>query len=122
MMHVPDVRATMEWYTNIGFKVESTNEHEGVIDWALLSFGEGRVMFTAGGKLSSEARREVDLYVNTENVRELHDRLKDLVPVQEGVHETFYGMREFIVRDINGFWVTFGENAGHRQTNESRHE
>jgi len=21
----------------------------------------------------------------------------------------FYGMREFIIRDINGFWVTFGQ-------------
>jgi hypothetical protein len=22
---------------------------------------------------------------------------------------SFYGMHEFIVRDINGFWVTFGQ-------------
>jgi hypothetical protein len=57
MIHVADVRATMEWYTKVGFKVERTNERDGLIDWALLSFGEGRVMFTAGGKLSSEARR-----------------------------------------------------------------
>jgi len=112
MIHVPDVRATIEWYTRLGFKVESTNEHDGVIDWALLSFGQGRVMFNAGVKLTSDARREVDLYVNTENVGELYERLKDLVTVQKGVHETFYGMREFIIRDINGFWVTFGESIG----------
>jgi len=110
MIHVPDVRATMEWYAKLGFKVESTNEDEGVIDWALLSFGQGRVMFSAGGRLTGDARREVDLYVNTENVRELHERLKDFVAVHEDVHETFYGMREFIIRDINGFWITFGES------------
>jgi len=110
MIHVPDVRATMDWYTNLGFKVERTNEHEGVIDWALLSFGQGRVMFNAGGRPTSDARREVDLYVNTENVRELYERIKEVVSVHKGVHETFYGMREFIIRDINGFWVTFGES------------
>lgn len=24
-------------------------------------------------------------------------------------HDTFYGMREFIIRDCNGFWITFGQ-------------
>jgi hypothetical protein len=27
----------------------------------------------------------------------------------EDPHDTFYGMREFIVRDNNGFWITFGQ-------------
>jgi hypothetical protein len=27
----------------------------------------------------------------------------------EDLHETFYGTREFIIRDCNGFWITFGE-------------
>jgi hypothetical protein len=26
----------------------------------------------------------------------------------EGLHDTFYGMREFIIRDLNRFWITFG--------------
>jgi hypothetical protein len=109
MIHVPDVRATMAWYTHVGFTVERINECDGVIDWALLTFGEGRVMFTAGGQLTDAPRREVDLYINTENVAALHDRLKDGLSMVKGVHDTFYGMREFIVRDLNGFWVTFGE-------------
>jgi uncharacterized glyoxalase superfamily protein PhnB len=91
-----------------------TNEDDGQIDWALLSFGEGSVMFSAGGKPSAAERREVDLYVNTEHLEELYEKLKGDVDVQEGIHDTFYGMREFIVRDINGFWVTFGQNLGQR--------
>ena len=31
------------------------------------------------------------------------------VEIREGVHDAFYGMREFIIRDVNGFWITFGE-------------
>jgi uncharacterized glyoxalase superfamily protein PhnB len=61
------------------------------------------------GKPSSEPRREVDLYVHTDNVDHLYQRLKDRVRVVEDPHDTFYGMREFIIRDINGFWVTFGQ-------------
>jgi hypothetical protein len=29
--------------------------------------------------------------------------------VIEGPHNTFYGMREVIIRDLNRFWITFGQ-------------
>jgi uncharacterized glyoxalase superfamily protein PhnB len=114
MIHVPDVRVTMEWYRSVGFELVSTNEDDGKVDWALLSFGDGQVMFNAGGTLSSAARREVDLYINTDDVEGLYERLKGHVDVHQGIHDTFYGMREFIVRDVNGFWVTFGESLSDR--------
>lgn len=31
--------------------------------------------------------------------------------VIEGLHCTGYGMREFIIRDLNGFWITFGQQV-----------
>jgi uncharacterized glyoxalase superfamily protein PhnB len=108
LIRVVDITATLSWYKEFGFSVVSTNDCDGVIDWASLSFGETRVMFNVGG-VSSTERREVDLYVHTENVQGLYDRVKDSVEIVEGVHETFYGMREFIARDPSGFWVTFGE-------------
>jgi uncharacterized glyoxalase superfamily protein PhnB len=109
MLRVHDMMATLDWYTAVGFVVASTHEDDGVIDWAMVTFGEGRVMFNAGGRLSAEDRREVDLYVHTEHVDELFGRIKARVEVREPPHDTFYGMREFIVRDPSGFWVTFGE-------------
>jgi uncharacterized glyoxalase superfamily protein PhnB len=112
MIRVPDVRATIDWYRSIGFELVATHEDEGRIDWALMSFGDGQVMFNAGGTTSPAGRREVDLYVDTDDVRALYDEIKDRVDVREPVHETFYGARELIVRDINGFWVTFGESLG----------
>ena len=112
MIHVPDVRATVAWYESVGFKVERANESDAVMDWAVLSFGEGQVMFNAGGKLTDDDRREVDLYVNTEGIDALYARLSTLVDVRKDLSDTFYGMREFVVRDPNGFWVTFGEPLG----------
>lgn len=109
MIHVPDVRAAVNWYEAIGFRVLDTGEVEAEMVWALLSFGEGRIMFDEGGQPGAQARREVDLYIHTANVDDLFQRLKDRVAIQEEPHDTFYGMREFIVRDLNGFWITFGE-------------
>lgn len=111
MIHVPDVGATTRWFESIGFRVADTHEEDGVMDWAAVTFGSGRVMFSEGGQPSARDRREVDLYVEIEGIDELHRSLKDRVEVREAPHDTFYGMREFIIRDINGFWITFGEPA-----------
>jgi uncharacterized glyoxalase superfamily protein PhnB len=110
MFHVPDVQRTVEWYRDIGFSVTVTyGDNRGALSFAMMSFGAGEVMFSSGGRLSSHHRREVDLYAYTEDVDQLFDRLKDRVEVVEGPHHMFYGMREVIVRDLNGFWITFGQ-------------
>jgi uncharacterized glyoxalase superfamily protein PhnB len=109
MIHVPDVSATVAWYTSIGFALKQDNAEDGEINWAALSYGDSEIMLNAGGKVSTSHRREVDLYIRTSEVDRLFGHLKERVEVVEGPHDTFYGMREFIIRDLNGFWVTFGE-------------
>ena len=79
--------------------------------WASMSFGAGKVMFNVEGRPSDQWRREVDLYVETSEIDALYEKLKGGVEVVEAPHDTFYGMREFIIRDLNRFWVTFGERA-----------
>jgi uncharacterized glyoxalase superfamily protein PhnB len=110
MIHVPNVRATVDWYKSIGFKVIVVYGDEGEgLSFAMLSFGSGEVMFSSGGHPSESRRREVDLYVYSDGVDDLYRRLKDRVEVVEGLHDSFYGMREFIIRDVNRFWITFGQ-------------
>ena len=109
MIHVADVCATVDLYISIGFKVIRQNEEDGQINWAKLSFGNSEVMLDAFGKPSTEHRREVDLYILTDEVDDLYRRLKDRVQVVQEPYDAFYGMREFIIRDINGFWITFGQ-------------
>ena len=38
MIHVPNVRATLDWYTLIGFKLVRQSEGEGEINGAKLTF------------------------------------------------------------------------------------
>jgi len=111
MIHVPNVRATVDWYESIGFKTVDTydNGTPNGLSFAILAFGSSRVMFNQGGETSTKRRREVDLYAYTSNVDEIYSQLKDRVDVIEGPHDMFYGMREVIIRDLNGFWITFGQ-------------
>lgn len=110
MIHVPDVSATVDWYKDIGFTVIDTYGNDsGGLSFAILSFGSSQVMFNQGGRPSTHDRREVDLYVYTDNVDEFYERIKDRVEIVDGLHDTFYGMREFIIRDLNRFWITFGQ-------------
>jgi len=112
MIHVEDVRTTVDWYASIGFRVLGTGDDGAEMVWAEVGFGSGRVMFTAGGGRGSPRRREVDLYVHTEGIDALHRTLAGRgIEVIEAPHDTFYGMHEVIVRDPNGFWITFGEPA-----------
>jgi len=111
MIHVPDVRATVAWYESIGFKIVETydNGTPDGLSFAVMSFGNSRVMFNQGGETSTKRRREVDLYTYVNDVDDLYSKLKDRVNVIEGPHNQFYGMREIIIRDLNGFWITFGK-------------
>lgn len=111
MIHVPDVQAAVAWYESIGFAVLNSFVDSGEMNWALVSLGNSELMFNAGGHPSTSPRREVDLYVHVENVDALFESLKPRAEVVESIHDTFYGTREFIVRDPNRFWVTFGQEA-----------
>ena len=113
MLHVPDVGATAAWYESIGFTVvdswREAPEDGGELSWAHLAFGRGTVMFTGGGRPGNGEPRDMSLYLYVDDVAEVADRLTGRVDIEEPLHETFYGMRELIVRDLNGFSLTFGQ-------------
>jgi uncharacterized glyoxalase superfamily protein PhnB len=99
----------VEWYVSIGFEAVRYHEEDGLVDWALVSFGNSELMFSMGGRPSPAHRREVDLYIHCDDIEPQVARLKDKVEIVEDLHDTFYGMREFIFRDLNRFWITFGQ-------------
>ena len=115
MIHVPDVQATAAWYETIGFTLlETYGDGSEGLSFAILSAGNTRLMLNQGGRPSTAERREVDLYVDVEDVDRLFASLGGRVQIVQGVQDTDYGTREFIIRDPNGFWVTFGQDRGAR--------
>lgn len=109
MLHVADVEATCDWYASIGFTVRNKGRDGGQVVWALLALGSSELMLSAGGESSAAHRREADLYVYADDVETVYGHLAGRVEVVEAPHDTFYGMREFIIRDCNRFWITFGQ-------------
>jgi catechol 2,3-dioxygenase-like lactoylglutathione lyase family enzyme len=50
-------------------------------------------------------------YVFPESVDRLADELRGKVPFEWGPHETEFGLREFAIRDPNGYLLVFAEPA-----------
>ena len=109
MIHAPDVAATVAWYQTPGFRVVNTNDCDGTIDWALLAFGDGRLMVNADGHQAGGDRRDADLFVAVDDVDGLYQQLKGRVDIGDEPAETFYGTREFALLDPNGFRLTFSQ-------------
>jgi uncharacterized glyoxalase superfamily protein PhnB len=113
MIHVPNVRAAAAWYVSIGFSVLNTFEDEvNGMTFASLAFGVSEIFLSGGGRPSTADRRDVDLYLRVDDVDRIYERLKDRVQIRIELKNTSYGTREFVVRDLNGLWVTFGEELG----------
>lgn len=111
MVHVPDVSATVAWYHAIGFSLDASFEDDGTMNWALMSLEGSEVMFNCGGQPSDAERREVDLYIHVDEVDAVYARLKGQVTIVVDLHDTFHGMREFVIRDLNRFWITFAQST-----------
>jgi uncharacterized glyoxalase superfamily protein PhnB len=114
MLHVPDVAKTADWYESLGFAVRDRAVDGDEVVFAVIAIGAGELLLNPGGVPSSAFRREADLYVNVDDVDAMFERLSPMVEVVEAPHDTFYGAREFIIRDCNRFWITFGKPLARR--------
>jgi hypothetical protein len=88
MLHVTDVQATLDWYRSIGFEAIRSNEVDGQVDWVLMSLGSSQVMFNGGGKMCSETRRDVDLYVRADSVAAIRRHIDGKAELLEDIHDT----------------------------------
>lgn len=111
MIHVPDVQATVDWYKAIGFEDLATYDNgEGGLSFAVMAFGSTWVYFNQEGRPSNARRREVDLYTFVEDVDAKFEEVKGKVEfIESPPQNKFYGNREFIIKDLNGFWITFAQ-------------
>jgi ankyrin repeat protein/catechol 2,3-dioxygenase-like lactoylglutathione lyase family enzyme len=121
MLGVPDVGATLDWYTRLGFQELERFANEGTVDFAVVGLGKARLFLT---KRDSPHVQDLTLWFQTDRVNALYDVLKarQLESVQAGLagdssvegidfvqdlSEPFYGGREFGIRDPNGYTLFF---------------
>jgi hypothetical protein len=77
--------SAVTWYAALGCEVLETYDDGGDgLSFAILGLGATRLMLNQGGRPSLERRREVDLYIDTDDVDRLHEQLRDRVEIVKG--------------------------------------
>lgn len=111
-INVPDIGGTLDWYVSIGFTELARYEHDGVVNFGMVSFGSAEIAFGIG-----EARdpHEVSVWLYTDRVAELYQLFKQRqlgataadLRFDEDLFTPFYGGRQFSIRDNNGVNLIF---------------
>lgn len=119
MIQTPDVAGTLQWYSSIGFKEISRFSENGVVNFGMAAFGKAEIMFCCGEK---KGKRDASVWLYTNRVRDLYELLKSRqtaatlsesaaqaggIDFVEPLNDTFYGARQFGIRDPNGCTLYF---------------
>jgi len=119
---VRDINETIEFYRLLGFDLAMTVPEEGDFVWAMMKCGNVTFMFqtfeSLGSELDAISREDggsLLFYIQTTEIGNYFDRIKNSVNVLKGLEQTFYGATEFSILDLNGYILTFAEEIG---TNE----
>ena len=108
MLRVPDVPAAVAWYRDtLGF----TAHADGNDGWACLERDGIELMLSAFNAHEGDAAAAFtgSLYLRCDDVDAWWDRLRGVAPVCYPIGDFAYGMREFAIRDPNGFLLQFGQ-------------
>lgn len=128
---VMDVSMTVKFYTgSLGFKLdmlvpknEKTVETELSEDkryvYAMVSRNEVFIMFMRKDVYEEDIPAlkgcsigaSASLYIETQDLEALYRELKPKVEIVKELHTTWYGMKEFYIRDCNGYILGFAEQA-----------
>ena len=114
MLETKDINATIEFYaTTLGFTIRGIFEHEGITTWCDLVKDEVAIMFSLPNQHMNYGKIlfSGSIYINTEDVDALWDLLKDKCEVVYPIENFEYGMREFAIKDNNGYVLNFGESV-----------
>jgi uncharacterized glyoxalase superfamily protein PhnB len=115
-MFVPDVAAAVSFYTEkLGFDLYRMEQGDGHALFAIISLGRAVVMFAdetlyiaMGGIVSAQRGAAIDIRVMVEDVDAVYRRCgENGVTVVHDIADRYYGLRDFVIADLNGFRLRF---------------
>ena len=116
---VEDVQETINYYHGVlGFDTIDKVPENGVdLVWANLKKGDVEIMVQSVESLIEdipEIRHEkigggTTLFIKMTGVEKLYEDLYEAADVVVQMKDTFYGTKEFTIRDVNGYILTFAE-------------
>jgi catechol 2,3-dioxygenase-like lactoylglutathione lyase family enzyme len=110
LLQVRDLNESLAFYVDLlGFKIHGKFP-ESAPTWAGLASGNARVMLSTFARVAEPALTG-EIYMYPDDLDVAWERLKDAAPVVEEPVTREYGMREFSVRDPNGYLITFAQST-----------
>src|SRR5205814_5682512 len=117
MLAVADLKRTMDFYCNsLGFRCVATfGEPEPV--WCDLERDGVSIMFNAPPRecvirdVPAKSRDYQIFYFNVDDVAGLHKQFRVRGVKASDMRVTAYCMKEFEVRDPDGYWLWFGQES-----------
>ncbi len=125
---VEDVNKTIDYYKetlqfNFSMGVNENQEvitgdvGDSTLTWAMLKRDDVEIMLQRRDSLIEELPvfKEMSiggtftLYINMQGTKTFYEEIKNKVEVLKGLHKTFYGADEFVIRDLNGYILYFAE-------------
>jgi catechol 2,3-dioxygenase-like lactoylglutathione lyase family enzyme len=108
MLQTSDMPATIAFYTGVlGFTLVNTWP-EGEPTWCILRRDSAQLMFMINEHVGAPQMTGT-LYIETDDVLDLHGRIAGRAEVLWGPEVYPYGMHEFAIKDCNGYTLSFGQ-------------
>ncbi len=116
---VESVEQTIEYYeTLFGFEKLMAVPEDGEKVWALIKKDEVSLMLQNRESIVQEMPEFKDIqiggtlsfYISVKNILHIYDSVKDKVNVIKEPFDTFYGAKEFVFKDLNGYIITMAEH------------
>ena len=116
---VEDVNKTAEYYQKtFGFEIVMTVPDGGVFDFAMLKLDNVTIMFQSMKSFiealpeykDQKAGGTLFLYFDVENLDKIYNEAKIAdAEIVVDINTTFYGTREFTMKDCDGYLLIFAE-------------
>lgn len=116
---VDSVNASVDFYTkHLGFRLAASVPETGEYGWAMVERDGVTVMFQTLKSLQEDMPSlKFDkkgsigtFFIKMKGIEELYEQLKSEVEITLGWRVTFYGMKEFGIKDPDGYHLVFAED------------
>lgn len=107
MLPVAQLARAVDFYTKVlGFEIEQRNDGWR---WAMLKFGECRLMLDESINSHSGASRDQVLYFYLDDIAAYHSQVRQSGGEIPDLSVTFYGLTEFRLEDPDGNQLWMGQ-------------
>lgn len=117
---VDDVNQAVDYYTkNLGFNFITSVPESGKYNWAMVMRDGITLMFQSLPSIQEDLpelgiTRKGSMgtfFIEVTGIDQWYEQIKEKVDVIGEMRTTFYGKKEFTIRDLNGYFLMFAEDV-----------